>query len=665
MMNKKISYIKTILIIIACAAFCAGAAGFAVSAFAAEKTVSSVTIEIDYGDYDGKNLPKGKAGKSYPVFDCVAKDNEGVAASEIRITVKNSDGQTVPQKGGRFETASVGEYTIEYVAISGYLTATETIKIFVEEYSDTIVYDDNGENVPSAAQTGLVVTADFGTFSGGVGDLTIRTVLTLEKSAIALKTTGTGVYFVPEKQGLYEISYIARDFVGDEKAVIKAIEVKDSAAPVVKKPSVPASVISGESLELPLANGILYKSGNKYYLPVKVYFDGETVGADMKIENVRAGRHTVKYVCENPEEAGAKTEYEFSLIGKERELADGERLFDNYFDFYNCEPFTGANKDYTVRIDKTEKATFAFSRRIPVSYLNFDISTKASVADYSDLYFVLTDSENAEDCVRIRIKRLSSYSNLYLSYDDESRTVTNADTGALIEEIKNYADGRTFEGFKSGKAYVSFEINGVKKAVELALKKVASGIITTDTEDYASPVFMPHDDFRSAYVSYIGHSVYLPKLRAFDLLDPNVKITLMVYDEESKIYEGEGGYNLEITKSGEYIAEYVAVDENGNKKTQMCSITVGDMVSPVIKVADIKGVVSVGEELTLPVAEITDNDTPSEDILTYVYVIKGNNRKEFAGETYKFTEAGEYIVRYVAYDANQNFAVVEFKIICK
>ena len=385
----------------------------------------------------------------------------------------------------------------------------------------------------------------------------------------------------------------------------------------------------------------------------------------MKIENVGAGRHTVKYVCENPDEAGAKTEYEFNLTGKERTVEDGARLFDNYFDFYNCEPFIGGDKDYTVRIDKTEKATFAFSRKIPVSYLNFDISTKAGVADYSGLYFVLTDSENAEDCVRIKIKRLSSYSNLYLSYNDETRTVTNADIGAVIEEIKNYADGRTFEGFKSGKAYVSFEINDVKKAVEFSLRKVASGIITTDSEDYASPVFMPHDDFRAVYISYIGHSVYLPKLSAFDLLDPDVKITLKIYDEESKVYEGEGGYNLEITKSGEYIAEYVAIDENGNKKTQMCSITVGDMVSPVISVADIKGVVSVGEELTLPVAEITDNDTPSEDILSYVYVIKGNNRKEFAGETYKFTEAGEYIVRYVAYDANQNFAVVEFKIICK
>ena len=35
------------------------------------------------------------------------------------------------------------------------------------------------------------------------------------------------------------------------------------------------------------------------------------------------------------------------------------------------------------------------------------------------------------------------------------------------------------------------------------------------------------------------------------------------------------------------------------------------------------------------------------------------------GDTYKFTEAGEYKIRYSAYDKNQNYTVVEFTVICK
>ena len=75
--------------------------------------------------------------------------------------------------------------------------------------------------------------------------------------------------------------------------------------------------------------------------------------------------------------------------------------------------------------------------------------------------------------------------------------------------------------------------------------------------------------------------------------------------------------------------------------------------------------VKVGDEITLPKATITDNDTPQDKILSYVYVVKGNNRKQIVGDTYKFTTAGEYKIRYVAYDANQNYTVVEFTVVCK
>ena len=44
---------------------------------AADKKVTEISINIDFGNYDGKNLPHGKAGKSYPVFSCSATDNNG------------------------------------------------------------------------------------------------------------------------------------------------------------------------------------------------------------------------------------------------------------------------------------------------------------------------------------------------------------------------------------------------------------------------------------------------------------------------------------------------------------------------------------------------------------------------------------------------------------
>ena len=76
--------------------------------------------------------------------------------------------------------------------------------------------------------------------------------------------------------------------------------------------------------------------------------------------------------------------------------------------------------------------------------------------------------------------------------------------------------------------------------------------------------------------------------------------------------------------------------------------------------------VKAGGTLTLPEAKITDNATPTEKILSYVYVYYGNNiRTLVTSGSFTFKEAGEYIIRYVAYDAFENYTIAEFTVICK
>ena len=664
MMKKKMSLIKACaLIFLSCALlFCS--AGFVLNARADQKQITSVTITIDYGDYDGNDLPKGKVGKSYPVFAYNATDNAGNPVSDVRITVKNPDGEIVPQKNGRFETAAEGEYTISYVAISGIVSTEKTITINVEKYTDTMSYNATDESIPTSGKTGSVILVNFGSFSGGVGDLSFETVLKLGGKDVDFTETEKGIYFIPEKEGKYSLVYSAYDFLADKKSIEKTIEVKDSDIPVMQKPAVPASAIAGETLELPLTDGLLYDNGAKYYLPVSVYYDGEEVGSDLLIKDLKTGVHTVKYECVSPLDSTKKTEYTFNLTVKDKKASAGSRLFDNYFDFDNCESFAAGDNTYGVRVGIGD-SSFGFSRLIPVEFINFCISTKDGLAAYNEVYMVITDGKNADDCAKVRIKRLSSYDRLRISYDDATQSLINSDNGDVLGQIKSYADGRTFEGFKSGKAYISFEVKGAKKNAEFVLREIASNVITADSTDYAAPVFYADNDYRAVYVSYIGHSVYLPELKAFDLLEPDVTVTLTLSDENGIIYQGKGGYTFNITKSGEYLAEYVAVDSYDNRKTQIASITVADQVSPVIKVSGIKTRVSVGEEIALPAAEISDNDTATDKITSYVYVLKGNYQKKLVSETYKFEEAGKYIIRYTAYDKNQNYTVVEFTVICK
>ena len=653
-----------------CAALILCAAAAAHTSFA-EEAVSSVKIVIDYGDCDIRDLPKGQAGKSYPVFDCTATDENGNSVNDVNITVKSPSGEILPQKGGRFETAEIGEYTIGYAASNSFTSATETVKIEVEAYTDSLQYNATGENIQSRAVTGNVVLAFFGKYVGGVGDLTETISLKFGNEELPLKQSEKGAYFIPEKSGEYVITYTATDFIGDEKHEERTVAVEDSGVPVLTKASLPASAIEGETLDLPLCDGVLYQNGAKYYLPVKTTFDGTDVSGAMRAENLQAGNHIVVYECVNPADSTKKAIHSFQLIVKSKltdeQKKDGARLFDNYFDFENCEPFTSDAREYRVKINAgTEEAKFSFSRGLPVAYLNFDIATRFGRAEYEEINWVLTDSRRAEDCVKVKISHLKSYKNLWLSYNDENKTIVNADTGETLDKIGSYTDGRAFDGFKSGKAYISFEVRGVKKDVDFVLRKVGSNVINANSVDRASPVFLPNTEYKAIVVAYIGHTVNFPKMQAFDLLDKTPKVTLKVTDGEGNtVYKGENGYVLKIEKAGEYAAEYTARDSDGNRKTLQTSVYVADTKAPEIKVTGIKANVKVGEEIVLPTAEITDNATPAEEITSYIYVLKGNNRKQLIEGSYKFTEAGEYKIRYVAFDSYQNYTVVEFTVYCK
>lgn len=837
MTEKNVSIKKILIILSLCvvAALCAVMVTFGVKA--EEQPVTEVYIDIDFGDYDGRNdgvnLPHGKTDKSYPVFECSAIDNNGNAAERVLVTVTDPSGKLVPQIKGRFVTAEEGTYTIKYVAVSGAVNAEKTIQIKVDKYVDDIVYTAENENVPETGVTGSAVFVVLGEFSGGVGDLTSYLTLKCGDEEQEMVETGAGIYFIPEKSGTYTIEYGVRDFIEDKKSVVKTVTVTDSETPVLDVPFVPASAIAGETLVLPHVNGVIYKNGKKYYLPVKVTFDGTDVSDSLKVDNLTVGEHVIEYACASPydgvkevksltvkdktveydvarfvddfvlggcvqntkvknaysvlieakkdetvnatisykkeltddrldmeikatceeesyskiyfvitdaqnankyvkadvskffvngtayagysydgksnafkivnknnskdegitigkyangetfngfESGTAYVSMEFEGVVKDIEVivnkvgstvVNGARIYDKYFDFVNCSPSTSAKNEYTVSVNAKDDGTasdasLSFSRSLSIGFINIELGANAKFGAYSEAYLVITDSKNAAEKIKVKIYAFTSYDKIWFSYDDETKSVVNKLNGSVIESIKTYADGTKFNGFGSGKAYVSFEFKDVVKDVVLVVTKVGSTTVTTGNVDFTPPVIEKTADFRAVYVSSLGNKVNLPKLTAFDLLDKNVTVTLTVVKPDGTlVYKGNEGYTLEVTESGEYSVEYTATDSAGNIRRLVSSVYVTDIVSPVIEVNGIAASVKVGDEITLPKATITDNDTAADKILSYVYVVKGNNRKQIVGDTYKFTAAGVYKIRYVAYDANQNFTIVEFTVECK
>ena len=118
-------------------------------------------------------------------------------------------------------------------------------------------------------------------------------------------------------------------------------------------------------------------------------------------------------------------------------------------------------------------------------------------------------------------------------------------------------------------------------------------------------------------------------------------------------------YSFVTEKYGRYRIEYQA----GSADAIMTTVYCYDIVAPEIKVGKLPASVKVGTTLTLPEAEYSDNDTVNEKLLSYVYVLYGNNIKELVKNgSYTFKTAGKYTIRYVVYDEYQNYTVAEFTV---
>lgn len=657
-MKKKTSKISAIAVL--CLIF---ALSLSVSVAFAED-LPSVTLEINYGEYEENALPVGKAGLSYEVFGYSATDENGGKVTDVSVYVYAPDGKIVPVKSGRFETATVGDYKIEYVAKHSDVVEKKTVNVTVTDEEHPLAYEIS-DKIVSTAHTGETVFLPDGTAGGGIGLLSVETTVTLGGKAAELYESDGGKYFVPGKRGDYVLSYSLTDFVGQKESFTLTISVTDLKKPIVSLPSVPKIVIEGSELTLPVVDGILYDGDNVYYLPVKVLFDETDVTREMKCVPETVGAHTVKYICENPFDKSFKEEYVFDV----EVIADSEDelVFDKHFAFENFGSVSGADDDaYVLSALSNGSASFSFESALPVSRLDIGMAGVSSASEYSSAKLVLTDMKNAADKAEIKLGKIGS--SFYVKYDEALSALVDIDE-KVFAEIKYYADGRKFEGFKSGRAYLTVVFEGIEGETQIVLDVIGTHNVTTATEDFGAPVFLDNDKYRSVNLAYMGQTVELPLMKAFDLFDSSAVVFLTITaPDKTVVFSGEmtKPYVLKTDKYGTYNVRYVASDAAGNARPLVCSVYCMDITPPEIEVGKMPSSVKAGETLTLPEAKITDNATATEKILSYVYVYYGNNiRTLVTNGSFTFKEAGEYTIRYVAYDEFENYTIAEFTVICK
>ena len=646
-MMRKFSKLFTIFALSIASVF-----AFSFSIVSAATTSSAIEIEIDYGEYDPRYLPEGLVGESYPVFPCEATYGDEIL-TDVDAIVYAPNGYILPVTGGMFKTAAAGEYTIEYVAKKADEVGKKSITVTVTEDERALTYVFS-DKIVSAAYTGTSVFVYNGTYSGGIGDVSITTKVLSGDTEIPLFEANDGYYFTPEKAGDYKVNIVLSDLVGRKIPSEKTITVTDSESPILSTPSLPRSVVVGSVIKFPTADGILYNGDKKIYMPVSVYFNGEKVGKEMAVTASTVGSFDVKYVCEN---GTAKAEYatKIEVVAEKEIFVESHLSLDNL-----VATTTSEDMEYTVKtVENGKNASLYFDSAIPETVLAVEMKDVAR--NYASAKIIFTDSKRADQKVEIPVKK---FGDLYhAEYNIDKKAIVNQNR-EVIYEIGYYADGRKFEGFDSGKAYIGVELNDVTDESTITLFKIGNRRITSrkmnNTVEY-----LTGSDYRSVLISYVGDKVETAIVNAYDLFGSSVPVTFKVTGPDKKvIYEGSADkqYSFVTENFGRYRIQYQAEGASAITTTVYCY----DIVPPEIKVGKLPASVKVGTTLTLPEAEYSDNYTSTDKLLTYVYVLYGNNRKELIKNgTYTFKTAGKYTIRYAVYDEYQNYTVVEYTVIAR
>lgn len=137
----------------------------------------------------------------------------------------------------------------------------------------------------------------------------------------------------------------------------------------------------------------------------------------------------------------------------------------------------------------------------------------------------------------------------------------------------------------------------------LQISSIATQSLTSATRDKTPPMFLTDTRFSEVRTAEIDEDVIVYALKAYDLLDNDVKITLIITDPTGKIvFDGimNDDYHLKATEYGVYEIKYVAQDSSRNKKTVNSTVNVIDRISPEIDMVELKSEVKIGETIKSP-----------------------------------------------------------------
>lgn len=659
-------------------------------------------LTVDYSGVDAGNLPNAIVGCTYPVFNATALDSvdgEVEVKTSVYYNYQSTNRSLCNIIDGRVRVARSGIYTVIYEATDGSGNTARQVYTFTAKASTQSLTAEIVAGAATTTSVGSKVVLPNVNVSNYVQSYQTEVEVTYGGEKIAVENNS----FVPNKVGAYKVNYTVEDFVGQKKTTSYTLTVQNTntGAPVFyEEPIFPKYLISGKTYEIPALTAYDYSSdvNGKEITPKKYLTDKngrvEVTNSFTPVVSKSGNTVLVEYVAKNAQNKQTTVSKTIPCYIVTKDGGTGLDMTKYFVKKGSVD--VKASSSSTVFTTSENKAGFTFLNALLADQLSIYMNV-VSGSKFEKLNVYLTDYANEN--VQVKVSFIKTGSTAAVSINDSSdrfeldssfgneklmpvtfnafvNTITTENNDSLILPVTKTLAGENFNGFPSGKAYLSVEFEGVTGSSSIKVTRISAQGIGSSEKDSGKPNIGVLGVYPVQYE--LNSVVTLFDAIAMDVLDPNVTFTMSVRDADNKYLKDVNtgvelknvpvkAYTIKMDKYGAYKVTYTATDTSEKKSTEPITLTVFDDVNPVITLEDeMPTSMKKNKSITIPKATATDN--LDGKLKVYVYVedptgmvsmMVGSVSENY---TFKPTSSGLYVIKYLATDKAGNVSIVNCEI---
>lgn len=677
-----------------CNLFIKDLANEAVTSYASNiyKDEEGPEITIDLKGFDENNLPVGQVNQKFTLFEATAYDNFDKDV-EVKKAVYLNRGLSNECKIDVVDNAFTPKYNATYDVVytakdlSGNVSS-EILKVTISEEAKSLSID-MIEDGDSGGYAGQVVHVSTLSYKDNQGDVSETIVATHNETGETYEVTNHS--FIPLEEGDYTITYSYQDFLySKEYSYVINVE-KTNTPSIIDDISLPKYLLKNCEYNLPILKAYEFSSGKANEISTKTYVQ-EDGGSFFEMTNgvytpEASSQATIKYeATSNGETTSKQIEVPVVDVGFNESLSIGSYMKTNDF------TFTAESKyiDYTTTT--TDNPSMEFVQALQADDFQMRFTATEGADNYSKITLLFTDSEDESVTLKATYEKTRlgtvsfsvndgdavTYDTLFSSNNNPIQFEYDNSTLTLSPHPNKYQSLNGFEGFPSRYFYLTIQLEEVTSSSSLRIVNIGGQPFTKVAGDIIDPKICATYDLGDKEINSV---VTIKGATISDVLDPSVKAYMTVTDPDNNIVTSNDGtlldenadftkdYEVTLSKYGDYLVYYKAVDSNQNQTIYSYVITVVDKTAPTVEI--LNPVTSGKVNQSIKIASILVTDNSQSDYTVYVSVktpdgsmISLANVDSTVTISGSFTPltSGLYVVYYYVMDASGNSAVASYSI---